>query len=330
MIRRILVLRGGALGDFMVTLPALQLLRERWPEAQIELAGNAVAAELGVASGLLNRVYSQHEQRWAGLYRDAPLPTEFAHWLGEFDLIVNYWPDPEGALRGRFPLRDGQLFLRADALPTMAPAAAHYCEPLRPLGLIPKTWHYSLPAKGEFRSQSGRIAIHPGSGSPRKNWPPERWLELIASLAEPVLLILGEAEIGRWSTLTSVRLEQNRGVLPHGNNALQFAVDLPLPELARQLRTCRLFLGHDSGISHLAAALDVPALLLFGPTDPKMWAPPGEHVKNLQRGPALSSISVEDVRRELSAFFGVAASVRSKLPPAQTSTVSVPKPVPRT
>jgi len=126
MIRRLLVLRGGALGDFIVTLPALRLLRERWPAAQIELAGNAVASELGIVSGLLQRVHSQHEQRWAALYDEGPLPAEFAAWLG--------------ALRSRRQLLAGSGWHAAAAVPgESGPAvclrgcAAQYCARCRPL-----------------------------------------------------------------------------------------------------------------------------------------------------------------------------------------------------
>ncbi|MGH7957364.1 MAG: glycosyltransferase family 9 protein, partial [Opitutaceae bacterium] len=127
---RILVLRGGALGDFIVTLPALALLRERWPRARIELAGNATAAQLALARGLIDAAHSQHEARWAGLFNDALLPPDFAAWLDGFELVLNYWPDPDGSIGRRFPTRAGQQFMPASALPARAPAAAHYCEPL--------------------------------------------------------------------------------------------------------------------------------------------------------------------------------------------------------
>jgi ADP-heptose:LPS heptosyltransferase len=74
---------------------------------------------------------------------------------------------------------------------------------------------------------------------------------------------------------------------------------LPLPELAAQLSSSQLFLGHDSGVSHLAAALGVPCVLLFGPTDPAMWAPPVPHVRVIRRGPELTAISVADVKAAL-------------------------------
>ena len=132
---RILVLRGGALGDFIVTLPALARLRERWPEAQIELAGNAMAAQLALARGLIDAVHSQHEARWAGLFGDGTLSGEFADWVGGFDLIINFWPDVNGELSRHFPRHAGQRFLSGPAMPMRTPAAAHYCEPLRTVGI---------------------------------------------------------------------------------------------------------------------------------------------------------------------------------------------------
>src|ERR1044071_6481045 len=117
--KNILVLRGGALGDFIVTLPALALLRQRWPDARIELVGNATAAQLARERELIDVVHSQHEARWSCLFGDASarLPSEFAAWLATFDLVLNYWPDPDGELRRRFPSRSGQVFLGAPAMP---------------------------------------------------------------------------------------------------------------------------------------------------------------------------------------------------------------------
>jgi len=285
---RILVLRGGALGDFLVTLPALALLRQRWPDARIELIGNVTAAALARNAGLLDAVYSQHEAGWGGLYGASPLPPAQARWLATFDLVVSYWPDPAGELRRRFPARPGQTALFGAALPTEAPAAAHYCAPLRQLGLIPTTLHFPLRTPSP---DNLLVALHPGSGSPCKNWPADRWLALARWLEEELharlLVVTGEAE--------SADLLAGIG---------QPARHLPLDQLADRLARCRLFLGHDSGVSHLAASAGAPCVLLFGPTDPAMWAPPGAHVRVLRRGPDLSAISIADVRQ----------AVRSVLP----------------
>ena len=293
--RRILVLRGGALGDFLVTLPALATLRARWPEAVIELAGNAHAGRLALARDLLQAVHSQHEARWSALFRAEELPADFGTWLARFDLVLNFWPDPDGCLRRHFPRTPQQVFLSAPALPTIAPAAAPYCAPLRSLGLEPRDWIVPL-APGPTGSpaiaapRSG-LLVHPGSGSPRKNWPRERWMQLLPRLPRPVGVILGEAEREAWS-----------GFAPAGVTLL---VERPLEELVTQLARCRLFLGHDSGISHLAAACGAPGVLLFGPTDPAMWAPPTPAMRTLRRGTDLNAITVEDVHAAVTAALQV-------------------------
>jgi ADP-heptose:LPS heptosyltransferase len=279
-VHKILVLRGGALGDFIVTLPAIAALRERWPAAEIHLAGHATAAQLAVQRGLIDRVHSQHEAKWAALYAEAPLPHEFAHWLDGFDLVVNFWPDPEGTLVRHFKtvLRSHQTLVSASAMPSRAPAAAHYLAALEPRGIMAEQlWH---PLAPNIRPDHAPIAIHPGSGSRTKNWPADRWRALIAELPRRVVLITGPAESAEWKIESpNVRLLANA----------------PLEALVAELSACRLFLGHDSGVSHLAAACGVPSILLFGPTDPAMWAPPAPHVTVLRRGNDLNAITVADV-----------------------------------
>ena len=282
---RILVLRGGALGDFIVTLPALALLRRHWPGARIELAGNLTAASLALPSRLIDTAYSQHEARWAALYGDAPLPPALAQWLGEFDLILNFWPDPAQELARRFPLRPGQTFLTASALPLVAPAARHYCAPLRQLGIVPASCSYRLRRP---QPEARRVALHPGSGSAHKNWPAERWLALTRWLEQElqadVRVILGEAEPAGLLAGVGLHLRQ-----------------LPLDALADELARCRLFVGHDSGVSHLAAACGVPGVLLFSPTDPLIWAPPEPAGRVLRHGPDLAAISLAEVQEAIAA-----------------------------
>lgn len=241
---------------------------------------------------MLDAAHSQHEARWSALYASAPLPAEFAQWLGCFDLVLNYWPDPDGSLRAKFPCRPGQIFLSAEALPTHAPAAAHYCAALRELGLETQEYFYPLKVAC-VPSHPPRVAIHPGSGSPAKNWPLERWAALCewlkAEQRVELLIVTGEADSRAGDFLTRF------GQRAHG---------LPLPELAARLTECRLFLGHDSGVSHLAAACGVRGVLLFGPTDPAMWAPPASHVRVIKRGPTPDSISLAEVQTAASALLG--------------------------
>jgi ADP-heptose:LPS heptosyltransferase len=111
----------------------------------------------------------------------------------------------------------------------------------------------------------------------------------MARLEEPVLLVLGEVEMERWSAPSLARFSSA------DDKRIKVARDLPLPQLAAALARCRLFLGHDSGVSHLAAAVGTPCVLLFGPTDPAMWAPPGDHVRILRRGESMDTIAVDEV-----------------------------------
>ena len=291
--KRILVLRGGALGDFIVTLPALALLRARWPDARIDFCGNATAARLALHRRVIDAAHSQHEARWSALFGSAPLPPEFAAWLREFDLVINYWPDPDGELRRRFPLRDEQAFLSAPAMPTLAPAAAHYCAPLRALGIEARDYLFRVQplSSADPRPAPRAISVHPGSGSPRKNWPLENWLELIPRLPGPVTVILGEAEV------SSVGPALAAGPRSADKRKPCILASPALEDLITHLAGCRLFLGHDSGVSHLAAACGVPCVLVFGPTEKAMWAPPAPNVLVLQRGSDPRSVSVDDVTR---------------------------------
>jgi heptosyltransferase-2 len=116
------------------------------------------------------------------------------------------------------------------------------------------------------------VAIHPGSGSAKKNWPVERWLELArAMIADGHRLVVfgGEAD------------QEILGVIDRefAKGTIDFARDLPLPMVASVLARAQRYFGHDTGVTHIAAAVGIPATVLFGPTDPSVWAPRGENVR---------------------------------------------------
>ncbi|HKB89917.1 MAG TPA: glycosyltransferase family 9 protein [Opitutaceae bacterium] len=305
---RILVLRGGAIGDFIVTLPALGLLRRQWPSAHIACIGNPRAAELALGRYYLDAVYSQHDAKWAALYGDTALSAPLQEFFGSFDLVINYWPDPDNTLAHHMtqlgfgpPRTASKIFLSISALATKAPAARHYAEPLSQLGLIADDFVAKLYLKNDDIASAdsilakiavrGRplVAFHPGSGSVRKNWPVERWEQLIrqmhASTSTHLLLIGGEADAAVLRTLSDTLTDSPFSVLDN----------LPLPSLAAVLQRCHLFIGHDSGISHIASAVGTRSLLMFGPTDSAIWAPRGAAVTVIQRGSTLEAIDVDDV-----------------------------------
>ena len=144
------------------------------------------------------------------------------------------------------------------------------------------------------------LAIHPASGSEKKNWPTEKWIEIIE------LALNGEltSKSGRFQTAEPNRRrlksrpllfrtilvasgEADESAMQHlrrrfqSNPRLRFARTLRLPHLAAILAHTT-FVGHDSGISHLAAAAGARCILLFGPTDPNVWAPRNKDVTVLR------------------------------------------------
>jgi heptosyltransferase-3 len=120
----------------------------------------------------------------------------------------------------------------------------------------------------------GKMAFHPGSGSETKNWPIENWIELGNALLardHSLVIIAGEADTARTPQLKRA----------WDGKPVRFAESLPLPHLAALLEG-GAFVGHDSGISHIAAAVGARCLLLFGPTDPAIWAPANRSVTVLR------------------------------------------------
>jgi ADP-heptose:LPS heptosyltransferase len=149
--------------------------------------------------------------------------------------------------------------------------------------LGPKSEVQSSASTGVSRNlgvDASRYAIlHAGSGSTRKNWPAERWAEVIAMLPVErdlrLVLTLGPAEEAAAPALLDAlgRLAPERQVV--------IARDLDLFELAALLQGASLFLGNDSGVAHLAAGLGRPTVAVFGPTDPQVWRPRGPSVRTL-------------------------------------------------
>jgi ADP-heptose:LPS heptosyltransferase len=136
----------------------------------------------------------------------------------------------------------------------------------------------------------GFVAVHPGSGSPAKNWPLTRFVDAARALAggHRWLLVAGPAE-------------RDMAMPPDA----VLARDFPLRLLGASLARAAVFLCNDAGVSHLAAAVGAPTLALFGPTDPALWAPVGPRVKTL-RAPGGSLVDLE-----LEAVLAAARALRS-------------------
>ena len=278
---RVLVIRGGAIGDFILTLPAIRLLRYNIPDAHIEILGYKPIIELAVAAGIADETRSLEHAGMARLFvPGAQLDEALRDYFRSFNLVVSYLFDPDGILRGNMDALGVKTYLEAShhVTPGGGHAAEQLAKPLQRLAMFldDPAPRIAVPASAHARKPC--IALHPGSGSLKKNWPLENWARLGIDLAAAfprleIALVTGEAEAERGSTRTM--LEAWRG-MPHVHWD-----QVPLTELASRLASCVAFIGHDSGISHLAAACGLPCLLFFGPTDPTIWAPRGSEVKVL-------------------------------------------------
>jgi heptosyltransferase-3 len=260
-----LAIRPGAIGDLIVSLPALECLRadylELWTAtANVPLVRFADRVRGIPATGL----------DLLGITAPAP---DLLEELRSFDSIVSWY----GANRPDFRAHTNSLglpFTFLQALPTTyagtAPAGRHaadfYLDQVRGLGNcasdgIPRISLAGIPDAG----RETFAVVHPFSGSPRKNWPLENFRFLARELERtmPVLWCAGPED-----------------------PPLPGAIQIPnLYDLACWLARATVYIGNDSGITHLAAAVGTPVLALFGPTDPDVWAPRGPHVQVVKWGP---------------------------------------------
>jgi heptosyltransferase III len=257
---RRLIIRPGGIGDCILSLPAIQALRtettEVWvPSAVVPLIRSSEAR--AIASTGIDLL---------GLPAVEPPPGLIAK-LRSFDSIVSWY----GANRAEFceQVRGiGLPFEFLDALPeprAKIHAADFFLGQASGTGLAVPRIECGLIPRGDF------AVIHPFSGSARKNWPLKQFRELAARLALPV----------RWSAGPQEALE----------DAVRFE---NLHQLACWLASARVYIGNDSGITHLAAAVGTPVVAIFGPTDAAVWAPRGERVSVVSAG-SLDAISVDAV-----------------------------------
>ncbi len=290
---------GGAIGDFILTLPAIGALRQRWPSARLEILGYPRIATLADRRYYADAIRSIDAAAMARFFvPEAELDPTLADYFASFDLVLSYIYDPDEIFSDNLCRTGVTRLLCASAKPEREHAATHFARPLAELGLNIERPQPRLFPSAEDRAFTEHffaqrptpraprlIAIHPGSGGEHKVWPVERGAAFIRWVREQpgcdVLLIGGEADDTARRALAPL--------------ALPAAWNLPLPQLAAVLERCALFAGHDSGISHLAAAVGTPTLALFGPTSPEVWAPLGANVRVLAGHGPIGSIAVENV-----------------------------------
>jgi hypothetical protein len=244
-LRRLLI-RPGGIGDCILSLPALQHLvadyTEVWVRSEIVPLIRFAGRVCSIASTGLDLL---------GLPELDP-PRLLLDRLRAFDSIVSWY----GANRPEFRDHVNALGLPFHFLSALPPAG----QPIHAADFFLHQAGGGGTAMPEIECQPEQrrdsIVIHPFSGSSRKNWPLEKYRECATHLPLPV----------EWCAAPGEPLDQ----------AVRIA---DLWQLARWLAGARLYIGNDSGITHLAAAVGTPVIAIFVSTDPQVWAPRGPHVQ---------------------------------------------------
>ena len=243
-----LVLRPGALGDTLLAVPALRALHRKF--GPLRLAAHLGAARLLASVGEVEEGLAFDDPSLAWLFVRPPSSEAIVAWMNS-----NGVPGLEDAL------------LVAPSRPAgLQHCALYLLETLAPLGV--DTSFLDDHPLNVHPISSNEVLIHPGSGSPAKNWPPAQFAETIRALDRPVRLIVGEAD-----SAAALAVEACLSYsLPRLSN-------VPLEELAARLAGCHAYLGNDSGVSHLAGLCGARSVVLFGPTSPVVWRPLGPGVQ---------------------------------------------------
>lgn len=299
---RILVIRGGAIGDFILTLPALAALRSQFAQTHLAVLGYPGIASLADLAGYANEVRSIEARALAGFFaRRGELDVPLGEWFSSFNIIVSYLYDPDEIFRDNIARVSKAQFIQGPHRPDEhqeTHATEVFLKPLERLANFGADPVPRLNLKHGESAKAVTLAVHPGSGSEKKNWPEAKWSELLRTIAGEtiwaILLVGGEAE--------GERVQRLSPIVPV--NRLRVACNEPLPRLAARLAGCAAFVGHDSGITHLAAAVGLPGLALWGESKASIWRPRSEHFQIIGHANGIRAIDPSEVFSALRRIIG--------------------------
>lgn len=300
--KRVLVLRLDRLGDVVLTLPLLQVLRERFPHAYLAALVRPACADIVRGHPAVNEVLVYDK---AGKHRGVNANRRFARRLRkmEFDTAIAAYPSVRSHVLpwlAGIPVRIGwdwkgwkQSWPLTHRLPHRKQQGTrtesdYTLELLQPFGITVEGVRPVMPVQTEAAEQVERrlreagwtppqplIAVHPSASCISKRWMPERFAAVADRLAADgfrICLVAGADDLG------PVRAVQQAMQRP----AVDCAGQLRVAELAALLARCRLLISNDSGPVHVAAAVGTPTVDIFGRNEaglsPRRWAPAGRHV----------------------------------------------------
>lgn len=302
--RRILLVRLSALGDVVNTLPAVSAVREAFPAARLGFIVEDRCRDVVVGHPAIDRVYVYPRKRWQTdffrFWRWGRLVSEVGAFFREirserYDVALDFQGNLKGALHAWLsgsPERIG--FARGHCNELNWLFSTHRVRPatermyrvekflslLAPLGIAPGRPHYVLPRSEESRTRARRsirelgwaggdyIVLHPGTSEfgKIKRWPIDRFGALARKLSAEghrVLVVWGPGERG-----------MAEAIAKEGGPAVRVAMETrSILDLAELIAGARVFVGADSGPLHIASAVGVRSVALFGPKDPAVYGP---------------------------------------------------------
>ncbi len=301
-------------------------IREYFPDAHIEIMGSAHFLEIIKGSFYADSVSRFDHVDVAALFtQNTHISPSLLKRFGKKDVIILFVPDQAQILTNNLKATGAGYVIQYDPFPSSGKSIHiidHFLHFLDLIGIpsFSKTPKIFLNEEDVFfadnflcekiiGSKKTLIAIHPGSGGRQKCWPVERYVALIGwfnrETDAEILVISGPAD---YHIVNELKVKA-------GGNFI-FADQLPLPKLAALIKRCTLFIGNDSGVTHMAAALGIKTVAIFGPTDPDVWGPRGDSVRifykkapcsacapakrrNCEVQICLEYIAIDDVIREL-------------------------------
>lgn len=326
---RILVIRFRFIGDVLLTTPALQALRRRFPQCYLAMLTDAAAAEVVEGHPALNEVIvfkqTGHERGWERWRRYWHLMRYIRR--QRFDLVFNLQPGDRGGLvawwsgarwRVGYDRPGERMFFYNVKAPYNTGAryrVEHVLDALRAVGIEADATPPSLGLTAADRAAADAyddghrplIILHPGRPDTRKTWLDERFAEL----ADALIAQHGARVVFAGAPSEVARVQRIAAAMRHPSESV--AAKLTLKGLAALMERADLFIGIDSAPLHLAAAVGTPSVALFGFSNPVEWNPPGAqhiaihkplshhpccppHCCAVGQRPCMKNIAVADVR----------------------------------
>ncbi|MEK6622796.1 MAG: glycosyltransferase family 9 protein [Planctomycetota bacterium] len=290
----------------IVTLPTFGAIRHYFPDAHIEIMGYTTLLEITKGRFYADAVSRfDHADNIPLFVDNAQLPPSLIKKFEGVDLIFSFVSDKEQVFARNLRKTGVKHIIHREPLPACSESIHIIDYLLKSLDSLGITYPNIMPKVflnnedlcfGEkfikdaaVDSSKPLIAIHPGSGSRQKCWPVERFAALMSRLSRNM-----DAQFLVTSGPADDKIIEELRKKP--GNTFITANQLPLPHLAAIIAKCRLFIGNDSGVTHLAAATGTPTIALFGPTDPRIWGPRGEKVTILYKKLPCSPCPV-DIRK---------------------------------